>query len=118
MIDSGFPLKNRMIQENIQSGMRKMVLRADRPFHVILGFRLKILSYEGFDPFVSITSDERGLAVVELYLSKGAVEFIFIADQANLKIQTSISEEDQILKVPSKQKPVKPHWWQRVGLYS
>lgn len=100
-------------------GMRNVVLRGQKPFTALVGFRLHIplLGYTGIDIFGCVFSDEHGVATFSTYLGHGSVDFLFITDtdvdDNPLNIFSTAS--DQKL-VPSVVYP--PHFWQRLGFFS
>lgn len=100
-------------------GMKKIVLRGQRPFKVLVGFYLQVpvLHYAGFDYYGFAESDNAGVLVIETYFGKGSCLFQFYSNQNsdNNPIVVSSTEEDQNLR-PTVSYP--PHWYQRfLGFY-
>lgn len=103
--------------DNAQAGMRNIVLRGEKPFRALVGFRLNLpLGYTGYDVFGYVESDAAGVAVFSAYLGHGSAEFIFVSSQntADNSLVVSSTAADQQLS-PTATYP--PHWWQRLGFY-
>lgn len=104
---------------NRKPGMYNIVLRAEKPFKVLVGFILEIpiLAYKGYDYYGFVESDLGGNAVIRTYLGKGECDFRFLIGHNGNTILPTVSstEADQEL-VPNGDYP--PHWFQRIGFYS
>ena len=99
-------------------GLRKIALRGQKEFSILVGFELGIplLDYSGFDYYGYVKSDRNNMVVFETYLGKNSSRFQFLCS-TNLNdnpIAVSCSEKDQSLK-PQASFP--PHWFQRLGFY-
>ncbi|OGH91785.1 MAG: hypothetical protein A2534_04645 [Candidatus Magasanikbacteria bacterium RIFOXYD2_FULL_39_9] len=101
-----------------KKGMYNIVLRGQKPFTALVGFKLDIpvLGYSGYDYYGVVHSDSSGVAVISTYLGKGFCTFQFFVN-TNMEtnpIHATSSDEDQTL-TPHVVYP--PHWYQRVGFY-
>lgn len=103
---------------NKKSWMYNIVLRWEKPFSALIGFKLEIpiLWYSWFDYYGFIKSDKNNTAILSTYLSKKPIQFKFMinSDLTNNNITVSSDDKDEILK-PNKIFP--PHWYQRLGFY-
>lgn len=99
-------------------GMRNIVLRAQKPFCALVGFKLDIpaLGYTGFDYYGFVRSDANGVAVISTYMGGGACEFQFFVnmDLDVNPVTVTSDEDDQQFKAHS---TYPPHWYQRFGFY-
>ncbi len=96
-------------------GMRKIAFLAknDKQFSLLIGFELSILGSQGFDYYGSLTSNNKGILVIETYLGKSAVNFQFLK---NKDIEISVIADESVQQMaPSASYP--PHFWQRLGLW-
>ena len=101
-----------------KSQMCNIVLRGEKPFCALVGFKLDIpiIKYSGFDHFSCVTSDENGTAVISGWIGKSAFELqLFVnIDVAMNPITVTSNDEDQDLHPHV---VCSPHWWQRIGFY-
>lgn len=106
-------------KSGIKPGMRKIVLRGREGVHfsVLIGFELIIpllgrrMDYYGF-----VQAGEKGVAVFETYLGKGAATFMFIIsreDPDEVRVTSGSAEQTLPANVS-----YPPHFYQRLGFYS
>lgn len=96
-------------------GMRKIAFLAknDKQFSLLIGFELSLLGSQGFDYYGSLTSNNKGILVIETYLGKSAVNFQFLK---NKDIEVLIIADESVQQMaPNASYP--PHFWQRLGLW-
>lgn len=100
-----------------KTGMRNIVLSGNKPFSVLVGFKLGIplLKYSGFDYYGFVKSDNN-IAVFSTYLGQNPSVFqLLISTNLNENpITVSSTDDDQKL---TPQATYKPHWFQRIGFY-
>ncbi len=103
----------------LKCGMRDIVLHADTPFTVLVGFELEypILGGAGFDyyGFVHSRPHVNGhIAVIRTYHGKGPVTFQFLANRSasDIVVDKEVADEPP---APSAIYP--PHWYQRLGFF-
>lgn len=101
-----------------ERGMYNIVLRGQKPFCALVGFRLEIsiLGYVGYDYYGFVCSNKNGVAVISTYLGKGDCDFQFLVttDLDDNPISVSSSPVDQGL---TPHEVYRPHWYQRIGFY-
>ena len=99
-------------------GMRNIVLRGQKPFSVLVGFRLDIpvLGHSGFDYYGFVSSNQDGVAVFSTYLGKGDCDFQFFVntdlEENPITVTSTVADQDL---VPYATYP--PHWWQKLGFF-
>ncbi len=103
---------------NGEKGMRNIVLRGNKPFSVLVGFKLGIplLKYSGFDYYGYVRSNDNNIAIFSTYMGQNPSIFQLLIS-TNLKdnpITVSSTDDDQQL---SPQVLFKPHWFQKMGFY-
>jgi hypothetical protein len=97
-------------------GMRKIVLSADQPFGVLMGVKIffPISSYDGWDAYGYLESNEDNEIVIETFLGKRAGELMFLPTGVSLdEVIISVGDEVQDKEAT---KTFKPHWWQYLGI--
>ncbi len=96
-------------------GMRKIAFLAkdNQQFSLLIGFELSLLKSTGFDYYGSLTSNNKGILVIETYLGKSPVNFQFLKNE-DIEILIIADESVQNM-APSASYP--PHFWQRLGLW-
>lgn len=95
--------------------MYTIVLRGRQSFAVLIGFKLRIFGWSGFD-YYGFAKSNRDTLIISTYLGRNAKDFYFFSD-TNLQINPIIissTDEEQKLKA---HKIYKPHRYQRLGFY-
>lgn len=107
-------------KSGFKPGMRKITIRWDRHFSVLVGFHLSIpffgkgLDYYGFARSVG-GGDECWLDI-STYLGNRPVEFLFFLNKEMTVKQPEIYIGDFDPRVPKSQ-TYPPHLWQRLGFF-
>lgn len=96
-------------------GMRKIAFLAknEKRFSLLIGFELSLLGSQGFDYYGFVSSNDKGILVIETYLGKSPVNFQFLKNK-NIEVLIIADESVQQME-PSTSYP--PHFWQRLGLW-
>jgi len=102
--------------------MQNIVLEADCPFKILVGFSLKIpLIFKGTDWFgVGSSRRDRGTdrAVISTFLWKKPVEFRFLINSMNPEIHIRIVPPNFTVAHLEPDVICPPHFYQRLGFYA
>lgn len=96
-------------------GMRKIAFLAkdNQQFSLLIGFELSLLGSKGFDYYGFVSSNDKGILVIETYLGKSPVNFQFLKNE-DIEILI-IADESVQQMAPNASYP--PHFWQKLGLW-
>ncbi len=106
-----------------KKGMKNIVLEADSPFKVLIGFKLEIpiLRFTGTDWFeVCSSRRDRGAdcVVISTFLWKKPVEFPFLINSLNPNIHVNIIPPQFATANLEPDVICPPHLYQRLGFYA
>jgi hypothetical protein len=96
-------------------GMRKIAFLAknNQQFSLLIGFELSLFASKGFDYYGFVSSNDKGILVIETYLGKSHVNFQFLKNE---DVEISIIADESVQKMaPNASYP--PHFWQKLGLW-
>ncbi|MFA7286172.1 MAG: hypothetical protein WC052_00720 [Patescibacteria group bacterium] len=87
-----------------------------RQFGALIGFKLNILGYTGFDYYGYVQSDEQGRAVFSTWLGRKPCTFQFLVGMDASEFQVASICEETIGEPATARFP--PHWWQRFSFFA